>query len=179
MSIANYFNKLPKDAPLLISWKPSAEPPTKRTKRGSRRRKKQKKSKQLTAKCAQYFVLKQRYCKLVVFVSWISYRCCFFSYMRCPYSLIHVVSSDDPRCCKGFWDCCCSCHCHLSLPTMSWPHRECALAIYIVTGNNDRLLLEPANPCDLTKGNEFPESDASLELPVWDVAFWRRIRKYA
>ena len=34
MSIANYFNKLPKDAPLPISWKPSAERPTKRTKRG-------------------------------------------------------------------------------------------------------------------------------------------------
>ena len=37
MSIANYFNKLPKDAPLPISWKPSTEPPTKRTKRGSGR----------------------------------------------------------------------------------------------------------------------------------------------
>ena len=33
MSIANYFNKLPKDAPLPIPWKPSAEPPTKWTKR--------------------------------------------------------------------------------------------------------------------------------------------------
>ena len=34
MSIANYFNKLPKDALLPISWKPSTEPPTKQTKRG-------------------------------------------------------------------------------------------------------------------------------------------------
>ena len=34
MSIANYFNKLPKDAPLPVSWKPSAEPPMKRTKKG-------------------------------------------------------------------------------------------------------------------------------------------------
>ena len=33
MSIANY-NKLPKDAPLPISWKPSDEPPMKQTKRG-------------------------------------------------------------------------------------------------------------------------------------------------
>ena len=30
-----------------------------------------------------------------------------------------------------------------------------------MTGNDDRLLLEPANPCDTTIGNEFPESDAS------------------
>ena len=28
MSIANYFNMVPKDAPLPISWKPSAEPTT-------------------------------------------------------------------------------------------------------------------------------------------------------
>ena len=34
MSIAKYFNNLPKDAPLPILWKPSTEPPTKQTKRG-------------------------------------------------------------------------------------------------------------------------------------------------
>ena len=156
MSIANHFNKLPKDAPLLILWKPSIEPPTKRTKRRPRK---------TSANYAQRFVLKHRYCELVVFVSWFSYRCCFFSYMRCPYSLIHVVSSDDPRCWKGTWDCCCGCCCHLSLPTMSRPHRECALVSYI---NSDRQrwhpLLEPANPRDATIGNEFPESDASLEI---------------
>ena len=32
-----------------------------------------------------------------MFVSWFSYRCCFFSYMRLPYSLIHVVSSDAEK----------------------------------------------------------------------------------
>ena len=36
----NYFNKLPKDGPLPISWKPSTEPPMKRTKRGSGRSRK-------------------------------------------------------------------------------------------------------------------------------------------
>ena len=30
-----------------------------------------------------------------------SCRCCFFSYMRRPYSLIHVVSLDDPRLLNG------------------------------------------------------------------------------
>ena len=34
MSLGKYFTKLPKDAPLPMSWKPSAEPPTKRLKRG-------------------------------------------------------------------------------------------------------------------------------------------------
>ena len=29
---------------------------------------------------------------------------------------------------------------------------------------DDCPLLEPANPCDATIGNEFPESDASLEI---------------
>ena len=166
MSIVNYFNKLPKDAPLPISWKSSTEPPTKRTNRESSRMTTKKTSDSLLT-VHSIFVLKQGYCKLVVFVSWFSYRYCFFSYMRRPYSLIHVVSSDDPRCWKGTWDCCCSCHCYLSLPTMSRPHRECALALYIVTGNNDCLLLKPANPCDPTIGNEFPESDTSLKLPVW------------
>ena len=33
----------------------------------------------------------------------------------------------------------------------------------MVTGNDDHPLLELANPCDTTIGNEFPESDASLE----------------
>ena len=33
-----------------------------------------------------------------------------------------------------------------------------------MTGNDDRPLLEPTNPCDTTIGNEFPESDASLEI---------------
>ena len=51
---------------------------------------------------------------------------------------------------------------------MSQPYRECALALYIstVTGNDDRPLLEPEpdNPCDATIGNEFLESDASLEI---------------
>ena len=46
---------------------------------------------------------------------------------------------------------------------MSRPYRECALALYIsmVTGNDDRPLLEPANLCDATIGNE---SYASLEI---------------
>ena len=34
MSLDRYFTKLPKGAPLPISWKPSAQPPTKRPKRG-------------------------------------------------------------------------------------------------------------------------------------------------
>ena len=33
-----------------------------------------------------------------------------------------------------------------------------------MTGNDDHPLLEPANPCDATIGNEFPESDVSLEI---------------
>ena len=33
-----------------------------------------------------------------------------------------------------------------------------------MTGNDDRPLLEPANSCDATIGNEFPESDGSLEI---------------
>ena len=34
----------------------------------------------------------------------------------------------------------------------------------MVTGNDDRPLLEPANSCDATIGNEFPEIDASMEI---------------
>ena len=33
-----------------------------------------------------------------------------------------------------------------------------------MTDNNDRPHLEPANPCDVTIENEFPEGDASLEI---------------
>ena len=32
----------------------------------------------------------------------------------------------------------------------------------MVTGNDDRPLLKPDNPCDATIGNEFPESDALI-----------------
>ena len=40
-----------------------------------------------------------------------------------------------------------------------------ALALCIkVAGNDDCPHLEPADPCDATIGNEFPESDASLEI---------------
>ena len=54
--------------------------------------------------------------------------------------------------------------CHLSLPTMSQPYRKCALALYINSEGNDvHPFLEPANLCDTTIGNEFPECDASLE----------------
>ena len=33
-----------------------------------------------------------------------------------------------------------------------------------VTGNDDSPCLEPANLCDATIGNEFPESDTSLKI---------------
>ena len=56
---------------------------------------------------------------------------------------------------------------------MSRPYRECALALYTVTGNDDRPLLELANPCDATIGNEFPESDASLEMLHFDAELER------
>ena len=88
-----------------------------------------------------------------------------------------VVSSDDPRHWNRTWDCCCSCRCHLLLPTMSRPYHECALAFTsMVRGNDDHPPLEPANLCDATIGNEFPESDKS---PFWTVAFWCRIKKDA
>ena len=41
-----------------------------------------------------------------------------------------MVSSNDPRCWKQTWDCCC--RCHLALPTMSRPYHECALALCII-----------------------------------------------
>ena len=53
----------------------------------------------------------------------------------------------------------------LSLPMIPRAYHECALALYINgTGNNDCPILEPANSCDATIGNGFPESDASLEI---------------
>ena len=70
MSIANYFNKLLKDAPLPISWKPSGEPPMKQTERSWTT----EKNDRVTANCAQCFILELRYCESVVFVSWFSYR---------------------------------------------------------------------------------------------------------
>ena len=99
--IANYFNKLPKDGLLPISLNVALNhqrnkqrdvldtPPQKKTTT--------KKNERLTANCAQRSILEHRYCELVVFVSWFSHHCCFFSYMTHPYSLIHVVSLDDPR----------------------------------------------------------------------------------
>ena len=103
------------------------------------------------------------------------------AYMRHPYSLIHVLFSDDPRRWKRTWDCCCGCHCHLSLPSMSWPYRESALGLYI---NGDR------QPWPFTFGaslsvwrnnrNEFPESDASLEITGLKCCILtQRIRKDA
>ena len=81
--------------------------------------------------CAQCFILEYCYCESVVyFLNLLS-----LLFFLLQYSLIHMVSSDDPRCWKGTWDCCCSCHCHLSLPTMSRPCRECSLTLYI---NGDR-----------------------------------------
>ena len=38
-----------------------------------------------------------------------------------------------------------------------------------MTVNDDRPLLEPANPCDATIGNEFPERDASLEITGFEM----------
>ena len=133
MSMASYFNKVLKDAPLPISWKPSTEPPVKKTNRASGWPRRTSDSPQtvMITDSDRHFVLEHHYCKSVMFVSWFSYRCCIFSYMRRSYSLIHVVSSDDPRHWKGTWDCCCGCRCHLSLPTMTWPYCECALALYI------------------------------------------------
>ena len=45
----------------------------------------------------------------------------------------------------------------------------CLSFIYIstVTGNDDCLLLEPANPWDATIGNEFPESDEITGLKCY------------
>ena len=40
------------------------------------------------------------------------------------------------------------------------------LSFETVTGNDDHPLLEPANPCDATIRNEFPESDAPLEITM-------------
>ena len=86
--------------------------------------------------------------------------------MRRPFSLIHVVSSEYSDAKK---ECLTAVVVALaiSLPTMSRPYRECALAseyTSTVTGTDHRPLLEPANLCDQTIGNEFPESDASLEI---------------
>ena len=129
MSIANYFNKLPKDAPLPISWKASAETPTKQTKRGPGQPRKTSDSPLTVQNVSSSSIdTANRLCSFPDSLT----VCCFFSYMRCPYFLIHVVSSDDPRRLKGTWDCCCHFLCHLSLPTMSRPHRECALALYII-----------------------------------------------
>ena len=59
----------------------------------------------------------------------------------------------------------------LPLPSLTTndaqPYRECALAFTsMVTGNDDRPPLEPANLCDATIGDEFLESDTSLEITV-------------
>ena len=51
--------------------------------------------------------------------------------------------------------------------------RRAAVAVAVAISHYQRCLghiatvhplLEPANPCDATIGNEFPESDASLEI---------------
>ena len=53
-----------------------------------------------------------------------------FSPMRRPYSLIHVVSLDDPDA-KNKRGTAVAVAIDLTLPMMSWPYRECALALYI------------------------------------------------
>ena len=133
MSIANYFNKLPIDAPLLISWKPSAEPPTKQTERSWTT----KKNDRVTANCAQCFVLELHYCESVVFVSWFSYHCCFPSawgvhilcYTWYPRMIPDAEKNVELLLRLPQW------LSHLSLPMMSQPHCEYALALYI---NGDR-----------------------------------------
>ena len=134
MSIANYFNKLPKDAPLPIWWKlrlvvqqifvwSVAVPCRNRT-----------------LFCCVFLLHYRVRSGSVVFVSWFSYRFCFFSYMRPlrrPYSLIHVVSSDDPRHWKETW---------LPLPSLTTNDvsaiSQMCLQPYTstVTGNDDRPL---------------------------------------
>ena len=59
--------------------------------------------------------------------------------MRRPYSLIHMVSSDEQE-------------------------RETAVAVTFTVSHYQQCFGRIAN--DATIGNEFPESDASLELPV-------------
>ena len=100
--IANYFNKLQKDGLLPISWNLALKhQQSKQRDVLDDQKKKTTKNEWLIANCAQRFFLEHRYGELVVFVSWFSYHCCLFSYMMHPYSLIHVVSSDDPRRWKG------------------------------------------------------------------------------
>ena len=86
--------------------------------------------------------------------------------MRHPFSLIHVVSLEYSDAKKERLTAVVVALAIL-LPTMSRPYRECALAseyTSTVTGTDHRPLLEPANLCDQTIGNEFPESDTSLEI---------------
>ena len=52
---------------------------------------------------------------------------------------------------------CCSCRCHLELPTIS---RIMCLSS-MVRDNDDHPAMAPADPCDATIGNEFPESDVT------------------
>ena len=56
---------------------------------------------------------------------------------------------------------------------MSQPYHECALALYI---NDDGPLLKPVNPYEATIGNEFPESDASLEITSLKCCILMQIR---
>ena len=136
MSIANYF-KLPKDASFLILWKPIAPNHHEVNKGWSWMT---KKNERFTANCAQRFVLEHRYSdtanRLCLFPDSLTVVAFLLREASITYSLIHVVSLNDPKRWKGTWDCG-GCLYHLSLPTMSRPHRECGLALYVI-GDSQR-----------------------------------------
>ena len=99
-------------------------------------------------------------------VSWFSYHCCFFSYMRRPYSLIHVLSSDDPRRWKGTYV---GLLLRLPLPSLTTNNvsvilRMCLSFIHQRWQATMTIHFWSQLICDATIGIEFPESDASLKI---------------
>ena len=172
MSIANYFNKLPEDAPLPILWKPSQQ-------------------------CGRYLhevwqsQVEIEHYSVAYFdciTAFEADRSCSFpgSLTVVAFSLLHEASislirytwypqmTPDAEKERGIAVVVAISHYQRCLGhIMNVPQ----LYISAVAGNDDRPLLEPANPCDTTIRIEFPESDASLEISDLKCCILMQVQK--
>ena len=120
------------------------------------------------ARC-KFLVLEHRYCESVMFVSrsWSSYNCCFVSYMRCHILWYTWYPQMTPDAEKGYGTAV-AVAVVIAISHYQWclGHITSVPQLYTstMTGNDDCPILEPVNLCDATIGNEFLESDTSLEI---------------
>ena len=161
MSIANHFNKLPKDAPLPISWKPSAELPTKRTERSWMTKKTSESLLTVHSVLSLITATANRSCLFPGFPTIVAFFPAWGIHILWHTWYPRMTPDTEKNVELLLW--------FVPFPSLttndvSATSGMCLSFIHQWSGNDDHPLLEPAIPCDATIGNEFPESDASLEI---------------